>query len=176
MLKFAAPQWVTDPARNYRAVIKTTKGDVTLAFYPQQAPKAVNNFVFLALNHYYDGTPFHRVLDGFMAQGGDPTGSGTGSPGYGFYVELAEGLGFNSAGVVGMARSQSLYSQGSQFFITLAPATFLNGQYTVFGKVVDGQKVVDALQKIDPQQPNAAIVPDRIQSVVIEVETPDAKK
>ncbi|AWN23703.1 peptidylprolyl isomerase [Deinococcus irradiatisoli] len=172
---FKAPQWVIDPAKTYRAVIGTTKGDITVEFYPQKAPKAVNSFVFLALNHFYDGTPFHRVLQGFMAQGGDPTGTGTGSPGYSFYVELDDTLNFNSAGVLGMARAQSLSSQGSQFFITLAPAPFLNGQYTVFGKVVEGQKVVDALQKIDPQNPDPAIKPDRIQSVQVLVETPDAK-
>ncbi len=172
---FKAPQWVIDPAKTYRSVLSTTKGNITLEFYAQKAPKAVNSFVFLALNHFYDGTPFHRVLDGFMAQGGDPTGSGAGSPGYSFYVELDDSLNFNAAGVLGMARAQSLSSQGSQFFITLAPATFLNGQYTVFGKVVDGQKVVDALQKIDPQKPDAALKPDRIQSVQVLVEVPDSK-
>ncbi|WP_225430069.1 peptidylprolyl isomerase [Deinococcus detaillensis] len=175
VLKFDKPQWVIDPAKTYRAVLKTTKGDVTLEFYAQQAPKAVNSFVFLALNHYYDGNPFHRVLDGFMAQGGDPTGTGAGGPGYGYYVELDDALKFDAAGVLGMARSQSLSSQGSQFFITLAPATFLNGQYTVFGKVVDGQKVVDALQKIDPQKPDSAIKPDSIQSVEIQVEMTGGK-
>ena len=162
------PQQVTDPAKSYRAVVKTTRGDITLDLYAQQAPKAVNSFVFLALNHFYDGTPFHRVLSGFMAQGGDPTGTGTGGPGYSFSVEIDKTLGFDSAGVLGMARAQSLSSQGSQFFITLAPASFLNGQYTVFGKVAGGQQVVDALQKIDPQKPDASLKPDRIESVEIQ--------
>ena len=171
ILKFDAPKQVAEADKDYRAVLKTSKGDITLELYGKQAPKAVNNFVFLALNHFYDGTPFHRVLDGFMAQGGDPTGTGTGDPGYSFSVETDKSLGFDAPGVLGMARAQSLDSQGSQFFITLAPADFLNGQYTVFGKVVDGQKVVDALQKIDPQQPDDSIKPDSIKSVEIQVET-----
>ena len=175
VLKFDLPQQMIDPAKSYRAVIKTTRGDVTLDLYAKQAPKAVNSFVFLALNHFYDGTPFHRVLSGFMAQGGDPTGTGTGGPGYSFSVEIDKALNFDSAGVLGMARAQSLSSQGSQFFITLAPASFLNGQYTVFGKVVDGQKVVDALQKIDPQKPDASVKPDRIESVEIQQEAAAGK-
>ncbi|WP_161882367.1 peptidylprolyl isomerase [Deinococcus alpinitundrae] len=175
VLKFDAPQQVTDPAKSYRAVVKTTRGDITLDLYAQQAPKAVNSFVFLALNHFYDGTPFHRVLTGFMAQGGDPTGTGTGGPGYSFSVEIDKALNFDSAGVLGMARAQSLSSQGSQFFITLAPAGFLNGQYTVFGKVADGQKVVDALQKIDPQKSDASLKPDRIESVEIQEEATGGK-
>ena len=174
-MKFDAPKQVTDPAKVYRAVVKTTHGDITLDLYAKQAPKAVNSFVFLALNHFYDNTPFHRVLTGFMAQGGDPTGTGTGGPGYSFSVEIDKTLGFDSAGVLGMARAQSLSSQGSQFFITLAPASFLNGQYTVFGKVKDGQKVVDALQKIDPQKPDASLKPDRIESVEIQEEMTGGK-
>lgn len=170
VLKFDAPEWVTDPAKNYRAVLKTSKGDVTLDLYPQQAPKTVNNFVFLALNHYYDATPFHRVLEGFMAQGGDPTGTGTGGPGYDFYIEIDNKLNFDQAGVLAMARTGDPHGNGSQFFITLAPAAFLAGQYTVFGKVAEGQKVVDALQKIDPGKPDAALKPDTITSVRIEVE------
>ena len=175
VLKFAAPVWVTDPAKNYRAVLKTSRGDVTLELYPQQAPKTVNNFVFLALNHYYDGTPFHRVLPGFMAQGGDPTGTGTGGPGYDFYIEIDRTLNFDKPGVLAMARTGDPHGNGSQFFITLAPATFLNGQYTVFGKVQGGQKVVDALQKIDPEKPDAKLKPDTIQSVSIQVEEPEKK-
>ncbi|WP_293915136.1 peptidylprolyl isomerase [Deinococcus sp.] len=170
VLKFDAPEWVTDPAKNYRAVLKTSKGDVTLDLYPQQAPKTVNNFVFLALNHYHDATPFHRVLEGFMAQGGDPTGTGTGGPGYDFYIEIDNKLNFDQAGVLAMARTGDPHGNGSQFFITLAPAAFLAGQYTVFGKVAEGQKVVDALQKIDPGKPDAALKPDTITSVRIEVE------
>ncbi|WP_309571949.1 peptidylprolyl isomerase [Deinococcus sp.] len=152
---FKEPAWVIDPAKTYRAVLQTSKGDVTVELSAKAAPKAVNNFVFLALNHFYDGTRFHRVIEGFMAQGGDPLSAdaaqqarwGTGGPGYGFYVELDQTLNFNAAGVLAMARSQSLYSQGSQFFVTLAPADFLSGQYTVFGRVVSGQDVLAKLTR-----------------------------
>lgn len=177
---FKEPGWVVNPAKTYRAVLKTTKGDVTVELYTRQAPKAVNNFVFLALNHFYDGTRFHRVVEGFMAQGGDPLSAdaaqraqwGTGGPGYGFFVELDQGLNFNSAGVLGMARSQSYFSQGSQFFITLAPADFLNSEYTVFGKVLSGQDVLAKLTRTATsgqggETPIQGAEPDRIQSVQI---------
>lgn len=153
--QFDAPQWVIDPAKTYRATLHTAQGNITLELYAQAAPKAVNNFVFLALHHFYDGTRFHRVIDGFMAQGGDPNSAdltkvntwGQGGPGYDFFVELDPKLKFDSAGVLGMARSQSYFSQGSQFFITLAPAEFLNEQYTVFGKVVSGLDILNKLTK-----------------------------
>ncbi|BDP41992.1 hypothetical protein DAETH_19610 [Deinococcus aetherius] len=177
---FKEPGWVIDPAKTYRAVLKTNKGDVTVEFYARQAPKAVNNFVFLALNHFYDGTRFHRVIEGFMAQGGDPLSAdtaqrekwGTGGPGYGFFLELDEGLNFNSAGVLAMARSQSPFSQGSQFFITLDAADFLNGQYTVFGKVVAGQDVLAKLTRTarsgqGGETPINGAQPDTLQSVQI---------
>ncbi|MDR6220420.1 peptidylprolyl isomerase [Deinococcus soli (ex Cha et al. 2016)] len=151
----SAPAQIIDPNKRYRAVLKTSQGDVTLDLYPKVAPAAVNNFVFLALNHFYDGTRFHRVIDGFMAQGGDPLSAdpaqqanwGTGGPGYQFSAELVSGVRFDRAGVLGMARSQSLSSQGSQFFITVAPADFLSGNYTVFGQVIGGQDVLNRLQR-----------------------------
>ncbi len=151
----SAPAQIIDPTKRYRAVLKTSQGDVTLDLYPKVAPVAVNNFVFLALNHFYDGTRFHRVIDGFMAQGGDPLSAdtaqqarwGTGGPGYQFSAELVSGVRFDRAGVLGMARSQSLSSQGSQFFITVAPADFLSGNYTVFGQVIAGQDVLNRLQR-----------------------------
>ncbi|NTY01564.1 peptidylprolyl isomerase [Deinococcus sp. JMULE3] len=151
----SAPAQIIDPNKRYRAVLKTSQGDVTLDLYPKVAPVAVNNFVFLALNHFYDGTRFHRVIDGFMAQGGDPLSAdpaqqarwGTGGPGYQFSAELVNGVRFDKAGVLGMARSQSLSSQGSQFFITVAPADFLSGNYTVFGQVIAGQDVLNRLQR-----------------------------
>ncbi|MFC4424622.1 peptidylprolyl isomerase [Deinococcus navajonensis] len=152
---FARAEQVIDPARRYRAVLNTSKGAVTLELNAKAAPIAVNNFVFLALNHFYDGTRFHRVIEGFMAQGGDPLSTdparreawGTGGPGYSFMAEHNNGLRFNAPGVVGMARSASLDSQGSQFFITLGPADFLSGEYTVFGQVVAGQDVVNRLTR-----------------------------
>ena len=153
----SAPAQIIDPNKRYRAVLKTSQGDVTLDLYPKVAPAAVNNFVFLALNHFYDGTRFHRVIDGFMAQGGDPLSAdpaqqdrwGTGGPGYQFSAELVSGVRFDKAGGLGMARSQSLDSQGSQFFITVAPADFLSGNYTVFGQVISGQDVLNRLQRND---------------------------
>jgi peptidylprolyl isomerase len=154
---FSGSQNVTDPAKTYRAVMKTAKGDVVLELNAKAAPVAVNNFVFLALNHFYDGTRFHRVIEGFVAQGGDPQSSnpalqaqwGTGGPGYNFAAEVSNGLRFDKAGVLGMARSASLNSQGSQFYITLAPADFLSGQYTVFGQVLSGQDVVNSLTRTE---------------------------
>ncbi|UBV43041.1 peptidylprolyl isomerase [Deinococcus taeanensis] len=153
----AAPPRIIDPNRAYRAVLTTSQGTVTLDLYARASPVAVNNFVFLALNRFYDGTRFHRVIDGFMAQGGDPLSAedsrraqwGTGGPGYQFPAEVLNGLRFDRAGVLGMARAQSLNSQGSQFFITVAPADFLSGNYTVFGQVVAGQDVLNRLQRND---------------------------
>jgi cyclophilin family peptidyl-prolyl cis-trans isomerase len=154
---------VTDPARKYRALLTTSKGLVTIDLNSAAAPMAVNSFVFLALNHFYDGLTFHRVVAGFVAQGGDPTGTGAGGPGYQFGTETAPTARFDSAGVLGMARSQSRDSNGSQFFITLAPADFLSGDYTVFGRVVSGQEAVAALTKTE----NGSATPDTIVSVQI---------
>ena len=167
---------VIDPAKTYRAVLKTEKGDITVELNAKAAPKAVNNFVFLALNHFYDGTHFHRVIDGFMAQGGDPLSAdpakqsewGTGGPGYSFSAEPKNGLKFDSAGVLGMARAASLDSQGSQFFITVAPADFLDGQYTVFGKIIQGQDVLDKLTRNDNGRgPIAGKAADELKGVEI---------
>lgn len=167
---------VINPARTYRAVLKTEKGDVTVELNAKAAPVAVNNFVFLALSHFYDGTRFHRVIDGFMAQGGDPLSAdparradwGTGGPGYSFSAEPANGLKFDAAGVLGMARAASLDSQGSQFFITVAPADFLSGQYTVFGRVIAGQDVLGKLTRnYDDRGPVAGKAADELRSVEI---------
>lgn len=174
--RFTRAEQVIDPARTYRAVLNTSKGAVTLELNAKAAPVAVNNFVFLALNHFYDGTRFHRVIDGFMAQGGDPLSSdpaaqtawGAGGPGYQFMAEHRNGLRFDRAGVLGMARGGSLDSQDSQFFITLAPADFLSGEYTVFGKVVGGQ---DALNRLTRNYVSSGPIPgagaDTLQSVQI---------
>lgn len=155
IVKFQKAEQVIDPAKQYRALLKTSKGNVLLELDSKAAPVAVNNFVFLALNNFYTGTRFHRVIEGFMAQGGDHLSAdlnererwGTGGPGYQFKVELENKLRFDQAGILGMARSASYSSQGGQFFITLAPADFLSGEYTIFGKVLRGQDVVDKLTR-----------------------------
>lgn len=182
LTKFDGAKQVIDPSKTYRAILTTNKGDITLELNAKAAPTAVNNFVFLALNHFYDGTRFHRVIDGFMAQGGDPQSTdatlqsrwGTGGPGYNFMAENKNGLRFDRAGILGMARSQSLNSQGSQFFITTAPADFLSGDYTVFGKVVAGMDVLGKLTRTSQstaygEQPVAGAVPDTLRSVQIQV-------
>ena len=143
------PPMTIDVNKHYTATIKTVKGDIVLELYPADAPVTVNNFVFLAREGFYNGCTFHRVLPGFMAQGGDPTGTGTGGPGYTIKDE------FNKrpfiAGTLGMARTAAPNSGGCQFFICFAPAPYLNGQYTVFGQVTKG---MDVLNKITPRDPN----------------------
>ena len=167
VLKFDAPKWVIDPAKAYRVVLETTKGKMTVELYPQVAPKTVNSFVFLALNNYYNGVPFHRVLENFMAQTGDPTGTGTGGPGYQFFVELDSKYAFDKPGVLGMARSQSFESNGSQFFITFVPYKSLSGQYTVFGQLLEGADVLAKIARVDPQSPKADLKPDLIERVIV---------
>ena len=116
--------------------------------YPQHAPKTVNNFVFLAKEGFYDDVTFHRVIKNFMIQGGDPTGTGRGSPGYKFEDELKENPLKHETGVISMANAGP-NTNGSQFFITHSPQPHLNGRHTVFGKVMSGQDVVDAIQQGD---------------------------
>ena len=161
---YPAAKQVTEPGTKYRALLNTSRGLVTIDLNSVAAPIAVNSFVFLALNHFYDGLKFHRVVAGFVAQGGDPTGTGAGGPGYQFATETSALARFDSAGVLGMARAQSRNSNGSQFFITLAPADFLSGDYTVFGKVVSGQEAVNALTKTE----NGSAPADTILSVQIQ--------
>lgn len=152
-VNFARAEQVIDPAKSYRAVLKTSKGDIVVNLDAGAAPLAVNNFVFLALNRFYDGTRFHRVIDGFMAQAGDPQSAelslrdawGTGGPGYQFANEKSS-LTFDKAGVLAMANAGP-DTNGSQFFITFAPTPFLNGGYTIFGQVAEGQDVADKLTR-----------------------------
>jgi cyclophilin family peptidyl-prolyl cis-trans isomerase len=151
----AEPAMQIDPSRRYTATLDTVKGAVVIDLLPQAAPRTVNNFVFLARQGYYDGVTFHRVIPGFMAQGGDPTGSGSGGPGYFIPNETAAGLTFDSAGIVAMANSGA-DRNGSQFFITYAPTPDLNGGYTIFGRVLSGMDVIQALTARDPSaNPNA---------------------
>lgn len=147
----APPEMQIDPEKNYTATVKMAKGgEFVIELYPQKAPITVNSFVFLARQGFYDGVTFHRVLDGFMAQGGDPTGTGGGGPGYEFVNEDSD-LTFDKAGVVAMANA-GRDTNGSQFFITFAPQPRLNGGYTIFGQVTSGMDVVNGLTRRDPEQ------------------------
>jgi len=135
-------------ARTPTAVISMEKGgEIVLEFFPQDAPKHVENFLTLAKKGFYDGLVFHRVEPGFVVQGGDPKGDGTGGPGYKVKAEFNKQP--HVRGAVAMARSNDPDSAGSQFYITLAPANFLDGKYTVFGKVTSGMDVVDKIRKGD---------------------------
>lgn len=148
-LTFSAPPEVTISAdKKYFANVETNKGTFRIELRPDLALQTVNSFIFLARQGYYNGVTFHRVIPGFVAQGGDPTGTGSGSPGYSLPLEAGD-VPFER-GTVGLARSQDPNSGGSQFFICYAPQTGLNGQYTVFGTVVEGMEVVDSLTPRDP--------------------------
>ncbi|MBT98412.1 MAG: peptidylprolyl isomerase [Dehalococcoidia bacterium] len=133
-----------DPTARYVALIKTNLGNIGIEFFPAQAPVAVNNFIFLANDGFYDGIIFHRVIPSFMIQGGDPTGTGTGGPGYRFQDEFVPNLTFDQPGRLAMANSGP-GTNGSQFFITTMPTPHLNGAHTIFGQVTQGREVADAI-------------------------------
>jgi peptidyl-prolyl cis-trans isomerase B (cyclophilin B) len=137
-----------DPDNVYKAVIETSKGLIELELYPQHAPKTVNNFVFLAGEGFYDDISFHRVISNFMIQGGDPTGTGRGGPGYRFEDELKGNPLIHDRKVISMANAGP-DTNGSQFFITHSPQPHLNGKHTVFGKVINGREVVDLIRQGD---------------------------
>ncbi|MDH7486501.1 MAG: peptidylprolyl isomerase [Anaerolineae bacterium] len=154
-----------DPSKQYLATIHTEKGDIVVELYADKAPKTVNNFVFLANQGYYDDTTFHRVIPGFMAQAGDPSGTGTGGPGYRFEDEFHPDLRHDGPGVLSMANAGA-NTNGSQFFITYAAQPHLDDVHTVFGKVIEG---LDVLEQITPRDPATATAPgDRITSITIE--------
>jgi cyclophilin family peptidyl-prolyl cis-trans isomerase len=159
------PAMTIDGNKEYFATVKMAKGgEFVIQLYPDKAPITVNNFVFLAREGYYDGTTFHRVLPDFMAQGGDPTGTGGGGPGYQFQNEDSD-LTFDKAGVVAMANA-GRDTNGSQFFVTFGPQEYLNGGYTIFGQVIEGMEVVMDIRLRDPQQsPN--FEGDAIESITI---------
>jgi cyclophilin family peptidyl-prolyl cis-trans isomerase len=167
----AALQWSSPPpmqiypAKSYEAVFTTELGDFRVRLFAEQAPITVNNFVFLAMQGYYDNTTFHRVLPGFMAQGGDPTGTGAGGPGYTFEDEFDPDLQFDRAGMLAMA-NRGPDTNGGQFFITYAPTPHLTGLHTIFGEVVEGAEVLDKLTPRDPQA-NPDFLGDRLISVEI---------
>jgi peptidyl-prolyl cis-trans isomerase B (cyclophilin B) len=142
------PEMQIDPKITYYATIETDHGEIELELYPEHAPKTVNNFVFLAREGFYDGVFFHRVISDFMIQGGDPTGSGRGGPGYRFEDECKGNPLKHETGVISMANAGP-NTNGSQFFITHSPQPHLDGRHTVFGKVTSGQDVVDAVRQGD---------------------------
>jgi cyclophilin family peptidyl-prolyl cis-trans isomerase len=148
--EFTQAEQVLQPDVDYRAIICTDAGAIYVDLIEQYAPVTVNSFVFLAQNGYYNNTTFHRVIQDFMAQGGDPTATGTGGPGYQFQNEIVGFLTFSSAGVLAMANAGP-DTNGSQFFITTAPADHLNLQYNVFGQVLEGQENVIAIKLRDPE-------------------------
>ncbi len=166
--QFAAPEQVTDTTHIYCAIVITEHGRFIIQLEPKNAPANVNNFVFLASKGFYDNQVFHRVISGFMAQTGDPTGTGSGGPGYdNIPLEGSGPLKYDKPGVIGVARTNDPNSAGSQFFITLAPYPSLNSQYTIIGNVVSGMDVVNQIKIRDlDQDPNAnGIVPEKLISV-----------
>ena len=150
----APPQMTIDTTKSYTATFKTAKGDIVVDLFADKAPVTVNNFVFLARDGYYDDTTFHRVLDNFMAQGGDPTGTGSGGPGYRFQDEFDPTLKHDKPGTLSMANAGP-GTNGSQFFLTFVPTPHLDNRHSVFGRVVEGMDVLLSLTRRDPsQRPN----------------------
>ena len=142
------PEMAIDQSKTYTITIESSRGIIELELYPEHAPKTVNNFVFLAQEGFYDNVTFHRVITDFVIQGGDPTGTGRGGPGYSFEDEVEGNPLKHERGVISMANAGP-NTNGSQFFITHAPQPHLDGKHTVFGKVVKGIEVVDAIQQGD---------------------------
>jgi len=161
------PPMTVDTDATYLATIETEKGDIVLELFPDIAPLAVNSFIYLVENDWFDGVIFHRVLPGFVAQTGDPTGTGFGNPGYSFSNEVSADLVFDRAGLVAMANSGP-DSNGSQFFITYAPTPNLNGSYTIFGEVIEGMDVVSGITPRDPQQAGDLPPGDVIINIIID--------
>jgi cyclophilin family peptidyl-prolyl cis-trans isomerase len=164
-------RWDTPPPMNidlqktYQATFHTDKGDIVVRLHADKTPKTVNNFIFLAQEGFYDDTIFHRVIANFMAQGGDPTGTGTGGPGYRFEDEFHPSLRHDKPGILAMANAGS-NTNGSQFFITHVPTPWLDNKHSVFGEVTQGLDVLLSIPPRDPQQRNAPAV--KLNSVSIE--------
>ncbi|HUT68158.1 MAG TPA: peptidylprolyl isomerase [Dehalococcoidales bacterium] len=168
VMKWDSPPPMTiDTGKKYTAVMETEKGNLVLELFAKDVPKTVNNFVFLARQGYYDGTTFHRVIPGFMAQGGDPTGTGTGGPGY--YIEDEFTKHWHEAGVLSMAHPPFPDSNGSQFFIAYVPLHYLDGVHTVFGQLIEGTDVLESLTPRDPDQ-NPQFQGDKLIRVIIKEE------
>jgi peptidyl-prolyl cis-trans isomerase B (cyclophilin B) len=145
------PEMQIDPKKKYTVSMNTSKGIIEIELYPEHAPKTVNNFVFLIKEGFYDGVSFHRVIEDFVIQGGDPTGTGRGGPGYKFEDELKGNPLKHERGAISMANSGP-NTNGSQFFIAHSPQSHLNGKHTVFGKVTKGLEIVDTIQQGDKME------------------------
>ncbi len=163
--EFDHAEEVLEDGRDYRAVIETSKGRIVVDLFQDRAPKTVNNFVFLARHRFYDGVVFHRVLEDFMAQTGDPTGTGRGGPGYRFEDEFVSELKHDEKGTLSMANAGP-NTNGSQFFITFGPTPHLDNRHAVFGKVAEGIDVLDNLTRVDPTRSGGA-QPDKMEEVYI---------
>jgi cyclophilin family peptidyl-prolyl cis-trans isomerase len=162
--EFPQAEQVIQQGVDYRAIFCTDVGAIYLDLFEDRTPVTVNNMVFLAQNNYYNNTIFHRVLDGFMAQGGDPTGTGSGGPGYQFQDEVFPDLAFDRPYLLAMANAGA-GTNGSQFFITFVPTPHLNMKHTIFGEVLSGHEVVDSIMLRDPQIASAPAT--TLQAVVI---------
>ena len=160
----APPSMTIDTSKQYTATIETSKGNLVLELFASDVPVTVNNFIFLAREGFYNGSTFHRVISGFMAQGGDPTGTGAGTPGYSFADEFTEHT--HVAGALSMANSGP-DTNGCQFFITYTPQHGLDGKHTVFGQLIQGMDVLEKLTPRDPSQ-NPQFTGDKIIRITIE--------
>lgn len=147
------PEMQIDPKKKYTATFKTEKGDIVVSLYAAKVPRTVNNFVFLAREGFYDNTIFHRVISDFMAQGGDPTGTGMGGPGYKFNDEFDSSLKHSGPGVLSMANAGP-NTNGSQFFITHVATPWLDHKHSIFGQVVKGLDVLFSIPPRDPMSPD----------------------
>ena len=166
----AAPEMFIDTSKRYVATFETEKGDIVIELFAKEVPITVNNFVFLAQEKYYDGSSFHRVIPGFMAQGGDPTGTGRGGPGYQFADEFASQLRHSGPGILSMANAGP-NTNGSQFFITYTATPFLDDRHAVFGRVLEGMDVALSLSPRDPTQ-NPGYEGDTLKTVTIDIQDP----
>jgi cyclophilin family peptidyl-prolyl cis-trans isomerase len=162
----APPPMTIDPNKTYTATIDTTAGEIKLELYPKEAPNHVNSWVFLAKDGFYDGVIFHRVIPGFMIQGGDPTGTGSGGPGYKLKQEFNPRS--HKRGVLSMARTNDPNSAGSQFFLMHADSPFLDNQYTAFGMITSGIETVDKIVSAKRNANDRPDNPTKINKITIE--------
>jgi len=158
------PKMLIEPIKKFTATIHTDKGDITIHLHADKAPRTVNNFIFLARQAFYDNTIFHRVIADFMVQGGDPTATGTGGPGYRFTDEFHPDLRHDKPGVLSMANAGP-NTNGSQFFITHVPTSWLDFKHSVFGQVTAGLDVLLSIPPRDPSKPESPAV--HISSITI---------